>query len=333
VRKTATILLIALLALTLVASACGKKKSEGSSSPTAPSMSAQDILKKATEAGSGIKSSQVGLDMAISLDMSASASPDPSLQVFSQGPVKITGDMATQVEPMAVDGTLSLGMAGQTLSLGIKVVDNKMYMDWMGTWYEAPPEVTKALNQQQTASPGTTQNYGDLMSTLQSMGIDPNTWAKELTVVGTEQVDGATCYHVKMVVDTGKVVEDIMKMMQDPKVTGIVGADQQKQLEQLGGLSPTDLEQLKSLFTSAQVDMWVDSTNFYTRKMVFDAKLDLSAAGGATSGVSGMGLNMTVTQSAFNEPVTVTAPESPQSWKELQKAFGGSSPLGGSTGL
>jgi len=123
VRKTVTILLIALLALTLVASACGNKKDEGTPSPTAPPMSAQDILKKATEAGSGIKSSQVGLDMALSVDTSASASPDPSLQVFAQGPVKITGDMATQVEPMAVDGTMSLGMAGQTLSLGIKVVD------------------------------------------------------------------------------------------------------------------------------------------------------------------------------------------------------------------
>jgi hypothetical protein len=329
VRRYTTVLLIALLAVALVVGACGKKDETTTSATTAPAMSAQDIIKKANEAGASITSVKSTSDISLTFDTTGSGSPDATTQMMTQGPIKVTTDVTSQSEPMAFDGTAGVTFAGQTLSLGMKVVDSKAYIDYLGTWYETPPE---AMSQVQTVSPSGKLDWSTVSSTLQSMGVDPTTWASELTVVGTEQIDGATCYHVKLVVDPAKAMDDVIKILQDPKFQELLGSDQAQQLEQLGGLSATDMEQIRKILTSAQADMWVDSTSFYIRKATMNAKLNLGDAA-AADGVGGMGLDVTMAQSNFNEPVTVTAPENPKSADELTKAMGGLLGGGSGTGL
>ena len=325
-RRFASLLMVALLALGLMAGGCGdKKKDEGKTNggTTAVSMSAQEIIDKAMAASPEIKSSSGKMDMKLTVDMGASASADPSTAMFSQGPISITGDFAAQNEPMAADMNMSVGLAGNAMAMGVKIVDNEMYINYLGTWYKAPPEMSKSLQTQQTQAQG-----ADPMAQLKAMGIDPTTWATEMTVVGTETVAGAECYHVKIGVDTAKMIADLFKVMNSPEVQKALGEQQTQQIEQISGLSASDMEQIKQIFKSASLELWVQTDNFFTRQTKIAG--ELVPPPDEAAGVNSMSLEATITIDTVNEPVTVQAPPDAKPWKDLSGALGG---LGGTTGL
>lgn len=318
-RKFALMLMLALVAVALIVSGCGDKKAENraAASSAAPvEMSAQEIFDKTMQASASVKSMTGTADMTLNVDMGPSASADPSAAMFSQGPIKVSGDVAASQEPMQAEGTVSLSLGGQAMQFGAKLVGDQMWINYMGTWYVAPPDATKELSKQQAQGAAT-----DPLGTLKTMGVDPATWASDMTVVGTEQVAGVETYHVRVTVDSVKMIGDLMKLAQSPDVTSALG-DQATQLDQ--ALDPKELEKVEQMFKSATFEFWSQTDTFYPRKMVVSA--EIVPPPDEAQGVNKMTISMNMVYDTINEPVTVEPPTDAKPWKELEQALSG---LGG----
>ena len=68
-----------------------------------------------------------------------------------------------------------------------------------------PPSKTRSA-QSAAASPS---------PTVGNLGIDPQKWAKSSTVT-TEQLNGATVYHVATTADTAQIMDDLVKALEQP---------------------------------------------------------------------------------------------------------------------
>jgi hypothetical protein len=321
-RRYATILMVALVAIALVVSGCGNEKKDESSSSAPVDLSAQEIFDKTMAASSDITSMTATMDMELAMKMAASASPDPSTALLTQGPITMSGDLAGSAEPAAGEGTINVSLGGQSMQFGFKLVDDQMYLDYMGTWYEAPADAMKELNTQQQQMKST-----DPLALLKEMGVDPSTWASEMTVVGTEEVAGVDTYHVKVDVDTTAMITDVLKMMQSPEVTKALG-DSAADLGDVSSLSDADLAQMKEIFKSATLDVWSQTDTFYPRKMAI--AVEIVPPADESGGLESMTMTMDLVYDTVNEPVTVEAPADAKPWKELQPALEGlGSMLGG----
>ena len=141
-----------LVAVALIVSGCGNEKRQ-SSSAASVDMPAQEIFDKTMAASSEITSMSATMDMELGMTMGPSASADPSAAMFAQGPITMSGEMAGSMEPAAGEGTINVSLGGQSMQFGFKMVDDKAYINYMGAWYEAPPDALKELNAQQRRPP------------------------------------------------------------------------------------------------------------------------------------------------------------------------------------
>jgi len=325
VRRYAIILMLVLVAVALIVGGCGNKASTsgGSSGAAAVDMSAQEIFDKTMVASAEITSMTGTMDMTLNVDMGPSASADPSAAMFSQGPITVTGTIAGSQDPAQAEGTLNLSLAGQAMQFGAKVIDKQMWVNYMGTWYETPPSTTKALSDPQAQGATT-----DPLGALKKMGVDPSTWASEMTVVGVEQVAGVDTYHVKITVDSVKMITDLLKLSQSPEVSNALG-DQATNLA-VPSPSASDVAAIEQMFKSATLDIWSQTDTFYLRKMAIAAEIVPPADQAA--GVDSLTLSMGLTYDTINEPVTVEAPTDAKPAKELEKALQQLAPLLGGLG-
>ena len=320
-RKYAVILMVALVAVALIASGCGNEKKDESSSAASVDMSAQEIFDKTMAASSEITSMSATMDMELAMKMGAEASADPSAAMFAQGPITMSGELAGSMEPAAGEGTINVSLGGQSMQFGFKMVDDKAYLNYMGTWYEAPPDALKELNAQQEKSASS-----DPLALLKEMGADPATWAANMTVVGTEEVAGVDTYHVKVDVDVSQMITDLAKMMQSPDVSDAIGGAS----GDLGGVdmpSEADLAEIEAAVKQASLDIWSQTDTFYPRKMAVSAEIVPPAD--EAGGLESMTIGMEMVYETVNEPVTVEAPTDAKPWKELAPALEG---LGGLLG-
>ena len=324
-RRYTLILVLALIAVALIVSGCGNKASSsgGSSDAAAVSLSGQEIFDKTMAAAPGIKSMTGTMDMTLNVDMGPSASADPSAAMFSQGPITVSGDIAGSQDPAQAEGILNLSLAGQAIQFGAKVIDKQMWVNYMGTWYETPPSTTKALSDPQAQGATT-----DPLGALKKMGVDPSTWASEMTVVGVEQVAGVDTYHVKITVDSVKMITDLIKLSQSPEVSKALG-DQATNLA-VPSPSASDVAAIEQMFKSATLDIWSQTDTFYPRKMAIAAEIVPPADQAA--GVNSLTLSMGLTYDTINEPVTVEVPTDAKPAKELEKALQQLAPLLGGLG-
>lgn len=319
-RRYTLILVLALVAVALIVSGCGNKASSsgGSSGAAGVSLSGQEIFDKTMAAAPGIKSMTGTMDMTLNVDMGPSASADPSAAMFSQGPITVSGDISGSQEPMQAEGSLNLSLGGQALQFGAKLIDKQMWVNYMGTWYETPPSTTKTLSDPQTQG-ATTDPLGE----LKKLGVDPSTWASEMTVVGVEKIAGVDTYHVKITVDSVKMITDLMKLSQSPAVSNALGS--QSSTLAIPSPSASDAAAIEKMFKSATLDIWSQKDTFYPRKMAIAAEIVPPADQAA--GVNSLTLSMGLTYDTVNEPVTVEAPTGAKSSKELSKALQQLAPL------
>lgn len=331
VRRIAILTAVILIALAVLMAGCGGKSTETKNAPTAqPSagasvadMSAGDILKKSTEAMGSFKSASGTMDMQMDVKV---PSPEASASTVGSAAqsMAMKGGWAASEEPAQGEAMISFSAAGQTMDMGVKYIGEKAWIEYMGQWYVAPPKTMKQLKEQQKSQGGQTSPLAQLDS-LKDMGIDPTTWASELTVVGSEEMDGASVYHVALKADTVKIITDLMKVMQDPKVTKMLG-DSAAGMGSVQDLTEQDKKQIEEMFKSASADLWVDTSTFYLRKLTVKADIAAPSGESAGAGFESASIAMTVTFDEFDQPVTVEPPANAKPWKELQQAGSG---LGG----
>jgi hypothetical protein len=285
-------LVVAALATALVAAGCGSSSSSGSSSAKAGGMTAAQILAKSGQAMTKVTSASFTADVTLKVSSTGS-----SAQTALLGQAPIVLHVAGKAgDKSAGDGAvvaMTLKVSGQTLVMGLKTVGPRTWLGFQGKWYVVPPSKTAGAKNTGTSS----------SKVVGSLGIDPQKWAASSTVT-TEQLDGATVYHVVSTADTAKVMVDIVNALNSPALSKATGSSAAT-LNRLK--SSGELKSLEKSLVSASTQSWIDAKTFMLLKGTLAAKLQLSS-GSSTQGVSGLGIDVAYTLGNLGQPVTVTPP-------------------------
>ncbi|OFW61640.1 MAG: hypothetical protein A2133_04655 [Actinobacteria bacterium RBG_16_64_13] len=291
------------------------------------------VMAKAT-AALGTTESQTGsFEAKISFDVDSSVLGEEEAAFFAD-PWTLGGTMAYQSGTQAGDFTVSLGMMGQTMELGIKLLGDKAWVKLADQWYEAPPDT-----QQQLADAGVASTLTQIQQLINELAIDPITWLQDQDPVKEEKIDGVAVYHLSgSNPDWAKIVSDLAAVSQSPAFqslmsgAGSTASSLEEQLPSAEELAQMQ-EQFASLFSDVKIDLWLEKDTGVLRKATFAASIvppeDPSALSGdgsasgldlAGSGISGVHLEATLELDP-NRPVSVEAPGSALTYEEFQTAI------------
>jgi hypothetical protein len=322
--STWAFLLLALVMAVALAAAVGCGGDSTSSSGGSPAattastdLTAEQIVQQSDAKMKEVTSASFTADMALKVQGDPSKMTDPTEKaLLSQGiDLHVEGKSAS--DPLAVDMTMSVGISGQSLDVGMMAQGDKAWVEYQGKWYAVDQKSTKGLSEQAKNGAAPTEQ-------LKSLGLDPSTWGTTYELVGTEDLNGTQVYHVKAAADPQKLADALMKAASDPNLAKkLGGASTVKQLEQ--GLAQNDkqLQALKKSLTDVSVDYWVGVDDLLMRKADFNAVLTTKGQKGM-QGVDGMTLDLAVTMADFGVPVTVSPPANAQSLDKLMnQMFGG----------
>ena len=329
-RRRFVILAAVLAAGGLLVAGCGSSSPSGASSAAPPggsaTMSATQILGKVSPAMDAVKSCAFTGDFTVAVKADAAKLTDPQAQALTQSPINlhVEGKASDKSGGNKADVSMSVQAGGQNVAFGVKAQGNKVWLQFMGKWYAVPASKTKSVT-------GGSSSTAD--QSLTKLGIDPKTWVASNEVTGTEQLDGATVYHIVAKADPKQVTADLVKALNDPSLMKAAGSDA-AMLEQLKSQNAQQLKDLEKSLTSATVEFWVDASSFYLRKGKLAATMTFTGDV-ASQGLKGATVDMTLALSAFNEPVTVTPPAHALPFKQLTNGLFNMVPsgLGGATGI
>ena len=323
-RRGAILLLV--LALALVAVACGGDEASTADSPAATTASgppADQIVKDSEAKMATVASASFVADVGLQIEGDTAKMTDPTAKALLSDGVTFHAEGSSGNDPTAVNMTMSLGIAGQNLEFGMMSEGEKSWIEYQGTWYALDSKNSKALDEQAATGAAPTEQ-------LKSMGIDPSSWGTEYELVGTEELNGVEVYHVKAAADPQKLADSLVKAAEDPALQKKLGGSG-SELEQLSqGLTQNkqQAEELGKTLRSATVDYWIGVDDQYMYKAQFGASLDTSGQKDM-EGVSAVTAKGTVSMSAFDEPVEVEAPQDAKSFDTfMNQLFGGM--MGGS---
>jgi hypothetical protein len=319
-RKVLMLFVVAVVVAAVIVAGCGSKSSSSSAASGAPaasaaSMTADQVMAKAKDATNSVTSLSFTGDMTLTIKADTAKISDPTTKSLASQPIKVHAEGAMG-KPADVDLTASLAGGGQTLSVGLKATDNQAWVEFANKWYTVPPSQIKSATKQTGGSPD---------KALSKLGIDPTSWTGQSSVT-TEQLGGATVYHVTTKADTQKVMSDLLKALNTP---GLASGQSGAVLKQLKGSK--QVQELEKSLTAAQADYWVDAQTFYIVKASVTANMTFA---GSLSAQGMQGATMAVIYSAdnFNQTVTVEPPASPLPFSQLQQGLGQLVPSG-TTGL
>ena len=319
-RRTISILtvLALVLALALVVAACGSGGSDKAASEPAPSptISAQELVQQSLEATSKEKSASFTADVALKMQGDTSKMDATTQAMLGQGlSVHVAGKSSES--PTALDMTMSLGIAGQTLEFAMMAQGDKAWVQYQGKWYEVDQKTLKGMGGQASPSAAPSEQ-------LKSLGLDPADLGATYEYVGAQDLNGTQVYHVKAAVDPQKVADALLKAASDPAVLDQLGQNSTgKQLEKSLQSNEKQLRQLRKSLKSATADFWIGADDMLMRKATAAVAMDMTGQTGS-QGVGAVDLTAALTLADFGEPVTVTPPADALPFSQLMNSlFGG----------
>jgi len=225
-----------------------------------------------------------------------------------------------------MDSDAAMGMqmiSGMLKDIKIRIVDNVLYMELLGSWYEMPMDESGLEDLTGGSVPGL--DLGGTGAEDAQCVQDKLVPSKMLTSIeekGKEDIDGTETTHITASLDTGATIDLLAEISsectdEEPSDSEITEAK----------------DMLEKMVTKADVEVWIDGDD-NIRKVTLDVELDMTdvadEAGGAIDPESAavlegmtISLTMTLEMSAFGEEVTVEAPEDAMPIEDLLGAFGG----------
>lgn len=302
VRRLWKVLLVAgVVAALLGVMGCGTVANKSGSDGN---KSAQEILTKAMEAAKTTKatSGKTTFDLSLAMQFdptnTKASIPEQMTTMFSQ-PMKLSGQVSWAAQPQAADMTLKAVLSGKTTEMSLRMVNNKVYIGFLGKWYDAGAQATQSIGSLSTAQADSTK----IMSKL-----DPTTWIKNSTVAD-ETVNGKDTYHISGTVDVAALMADLTKLMMDPEfqalgstLGGLLGDGSTTQTT----MSQTDIADAIKTFQVFKIDLWVAKGDYAMVKEGIDLTM-APPAGQDNEGVKSISVKGTVTSSA-DKFVAVSAP-------------------------
>jgi len=329
-RRTVSTWLVLILALALLAAAgCGGDKSSSSSAPAATvaaGVSADQVVKDSEAKMAQLNSASFTADMALEVQGDPAKMTDPTQQAMLSQGVSLHVEGASSTDPMASDMKMNVGIAGQTLDVGMMAQGDEAWVEYQDKWYAVDQKNSKSLSDQAKTGAAPTEQ-------LKSLGLDPSAWGTSYEMVGVEDMAGTQVYHVKATADPAKLAEDLTKAMNDPSLLDKLGdPGTAKQLEQGLAQNKKQVEALKKSLTDIAVNYWIGVDDMLMRKAEFSAGLAPKGQEGM-EGIDGITVKMSMTMADFDQPVSVTPPAKALPFDKLMNEMFGGMLGGGGSGL
>ena len=254
----------------------------------------------------------------ISVNATAEGSQSGSLTATIAGPFQGDANNSTAFPQVDLTAKISASGAGQSFNFdgGLTATKDNAYVDYQGQAYEVGSSIFQQFKKsyEQSVKKAQSAQGNQSASLFEQFGIDPKTWLTNVTNEGDESVDGQDTIHIHGDANIDQIASDLQKIAQ--KTPG--GTAQT--------LSPAQLDQVKSAIQDASVDVYSGTDDHLLRKL----SLSLSVAPPASSGVSSVKVDFSVTISDVNQAQTITAPSGakPISGLLSQLGISGLGPLG-----
>ncbi len=244
--------------------------------------------------GGSLKTAQVNLKLGLS--GSAAAGGEPVMLEFV-GPYS-AGDAKTARFRFA----LGINGTGEEPVATLTGVDGRNYVSVGDQHYVLAADALDDLKDDERKDEGLS---------LESLGIDPESWLEDPQIVGEEQWDGQPVTHVRSQVDVKRMTDDLQK------VVGRAGASDNEEAK----AAASTLGSIGDDVSSATMDVWVGEGKGALRRLQVDVQLEEGR----------LALDFGLTK--VNERVRISAPKNAQPFDELLTvlaAVAGQSP--GATG-
>lgn len=318
---------LALIFLVAAAVGCGGDDAASTAgSPTAApatDLTAEEIVAKGDAAMKDVTSAAMTADFSMAVKGDPTKMTDPSAAQLAQSPITLHVEGKEATDPVAVDMSMTIGLMGQNLDMGILADGDNAWLEYQGKFYEVDQKDMKGVTQ--SAGSGLSP-----MDQLKQQGLDVGKWGLEYELLGVEDVGGTQAYHVTAQLDPKAMVKDMLKQLKSGDLAGQLG-DQAtaKQLEQALGQNQKQIDELARSLAGIGGDVWYAVDTFYVVKATMNATLDTKGQKDM-QGVESVAIAFAMTMDDFNEPVTVEPPAKSLPLDQLMnQMFGGM--MGGST--
>ncbi|HEY5143674.1 MAG TPA: hypothetical protein VII98_09245 [Solirubrobacteraceae bacterium] len=237
-------------------------------------------------------------NLALAVDVAApgiSGLPSP-LHVRLAGPFAKT----TAAGPR-FDFELRLGTGAKPVSLGLIASGGQTWVRIGEHAYTLSPGTFRRLT-------GTKQAKASAGITLQSLGVDPRTWLRDVQDQGNETLRGEQVVHLTAGVDTPRFLTDLNKLLGRAGSIGAGAAGLPS------GISAARRAQLAASVKSAHVDIWTGTKDHQLRRITVTVAVDTPQDHNGT-------VTLDLALSALNEPQAIGPPANPRPLSDLTAAL------------
>jgi hypothetical protein len=320
VRSRMGLLLAALLS-TVALGACGSSATTSGSTGSAQSLLAQTF--------SGARSVRSGvLGFALTVDPAGSSTVTTPISLSLSGPFQ---SRAAGKIPSS-DFTVSINALGRHGALGVISTGTSGYVTLQGSAYTLPAADFQRL-ESSFSSVGAGGHSG-----LSGLGINPEHWLQNPSIVGTTTLNGAQTTHIRAGVNIAALLADLNTFLAKTKST-TAGSSAIPTT-----IPPATQQRIAQEVHGASVDVWTGTSDHLLRKLALALTIPVHGqVSTLLGGLSSAGLGLTIQYSDLNQPQTIVAPHSVAPYSQftaklhslfsaVQGSLGGSSSSGSSPG-
>ena len=278
--------LLGVVVAALGLAACGSS-SDGSGS----SGSAQTLLKQTFASGKPVKSGVLGISLTLSPSGSSTLTTPISFSITGPFQSRGTGKLPQS------DFTIAIAALGRKGQLGIVSTGTSGYVTLDGAAYQLPAADFQRLESGFSSVGSSGQGGGG----LSALGINPEHWLTNASVVGSDTINGTDTSHIRAGVNVTALLADINTLL--GKASSSTGT------KVPSSIPPATQQKIAAAIKNASVDVWTGKSDKVLRKLSLNLRVPVSGrlstvAGGMTA--AGIGFNLEY--SNVNQPQTIAAP-------------------------
>jgi hypothetical protein len=289
-------LLLSAVVAALALAACGSSSTSGGSG----SGNAQTLLKQTFASGKTVKSGVLGISF--TLNPSGSSTFTTPISFSISGPFQSRG----KGQLPQSNFTIAISALGRKGQLGIVSTGTSGYVTLQGASYQLPSADFQRLESGFSSVGGSGQGGGG----LSALGINPQHWLTNASVVGSDTVGGADTSHIRAGVNVTALLQDINTLL--GKASSSTGTKVPSSIPQ------ATQQKIAAAIKNATVDVWTGKSDKILRKLSLNLNVPVTGrlstlAGGMTSAQIGFSLQY----SSVNQPQTISAPSNVQPYSQF----------------
>jgi hypothetical protein len=204
---------------------------------------------------------------------------------------------------------------GQSVPLAAKSTGDNIFLQLQGSWYEFGKAAVAKINSQLAQ-----QKSGSSTKSFSAFGINPLGWLRNAKTAGDTTLGGDKVSHVTAVLDVGKLLDDLNRIVSKASVSGTTKPQQ---------LSSSQKAQIQNIVKDPNIDVYVSKGDQTLRRLAATVNLSIPKdQQSKLQGLKGGTVKFSIQFSNVGQSVSVTPPSSAQPLSSLAGLLTGSA-LGG----